>query len=64
MTYSFTCEQGHEPVTLTVEAENDEEALQKLMAEAAPHLQSAHPEMANMPEEDAKNIILSNWVKQ
>ena len=64
MTYSFTCEQGHEPVTLTVEAENDEEALQKRIEQSAPHLQAAHPEMANVPEDQAKNIIMSNWVKQ
>lgn len=63
MTYTFTCSQGHEPVTFTVEAENDDEALQKIMGQSQPHIASAHPEMANMPEDEAKNIITSNWTK-
>lgn len=63
MTYTFTCSQGHEPITFTSEAENDEEALQKIMQQATPHLQQAHPDMANMPEEEAKKIVTSAWTK-
>ena len=63
MTYTFTCSQGHEPMTFTVEAETDEEALQQIMAQAAPHIQEAHPEMASMPEDQVKNLITSSWVK-
>lgn len=62
MTYTFTCAQGHEPVTFTAEAENDDDALAKIMEKAAPHLASAHPEMANMPEDEAKKIITGSWV--
>ena len=64
MTYTFTCEQGHDPVTFTVEAENDDEALEKIMVQAGPHLQEAHPEMANMPPDQAKNIITGAWKKE
>lgn len=63
MPYTFTCSQGHEPVTFTVEAENDDEALQKIMEQAQPHIAEAHPEMANMPEDQAKSMITSNWTK-
>ncbi len=64
MTYTFTCEQGHDPVTFTAQADNDEEALQKIMEQAAPHLAQAHPDMANMPEDQAKNMITSAWTKE
>lgn len=64
MTYTFTCQQGHvEPATFTVEADNDEQALQKIMEQAAPHLAEKHPEMANIPPEEGRNIITANWVK-
>lgn len=63
MTYTFTCDQGHDPVTFSVDAENDEEALGKLMQKSAAHLKSAHPDMANMSEEDAKKMITGSWVK-
>ncbi|MBI2328003.1 hypothetical protein HYU92_06825 [Candidatus Curtissbacteria bacterium] len=63
MTYTFTCSQGHEPKSFTVEADNDDEALAKIMEKAAPHLQQAHPDMANMPPEEAKKIITGAWTK-
>lgn len=63
MTYTFTCSQGHEPVTFTVEAENDDEALQKIMEQSSSHVQEVHPELANMPEDQVKNLIMSSWTK-
>jgi predicted small metal-binding protein len=63
MTYTFTCAQGHDSVTFSVDAENDDDALVKIMEKAAPHLASAHPEMANMPEDEAKKLITGSWVK-
>ena len=64
MLYSFTCSQGHEPMTFTAEAENDEEALQKIMDQTQPHVAEKHSEMANMSEEEAKNMITSMWKKE
>lgn len=63
MTYTFTCSQGHEPITFTVEAENDDEALQKIMEQSGSHVQEAHPELANMPEDQVKGLITGNWIK-
>lgn len=51
-------------MTFTVEAENDEEALQKIMEQAGPHVAQAHPEMASVSPEETKNMIMSNWVKE
>ncbi len=64
MTYTFTCDQGHEPMTFSAVADSDEEALEKIMAQAGPHVASAHPDMANMSEEDTKNMITSAWRKE
>lgn len=64
MVYKFTCSQGHDPVTFTVEAENDDEALQKLLEQSGPHAAQVHPEMANMSPGDVKNLITSSWVKE
>lgn len=63
MVYTFTCSQGHEPVEFKVEASNDDEALAKIMEEAKGHLAEAHPDMAGMSPEQAKQIITSSWTK-
>ncbi|MEX0621641.1 MAG: hypothetical protein WD187_01455 [Candidatus Woykebacteria bacterium] len=57
MTYSFTCEQGHEPKTFTVDAENEDEAVQKLLEQTGPHVAEAHPDMANMSPAEAEQMI-------
>ncbi len=62
MTYTFTCSQGHDPVSFSVEAETDDEALAKLKEQAGPHLAEAHPDM-NMSPEEGDNLIRSTWVK-
>lgn len=64
MKYTFTCDQGHEPVTFTTEAETDEEALEMIMKQAGPHVAEAHPDMANMSPEETKNMITSGWTKE
>lgn len=63
MTYTFTCSQGHDPVSFSVSAENDDEAVGKLMEEAKGHLAEAHPDMAGMSPDQAKQIITSSWTK-
>ena len=64
MKYTFTCSQGHEPETFTTEAESDDEAVEKLMEMARPHLAEKHQEMAGGSPEDAKQMIMSNWIKE
>ncbi|MBI2594585.1 hypothetical protein HYW39_02705 [Candidatus Curtissbacteria bacterium] len=64
MTYTFTCAQGHEPMTFTVEAENDDEALQKIKEQTQGHVAEKHPELASMPEDQVNNMIMSNWKKE
>lgn len=63
MTYTFKCSQGHDPVTFTVEAENDDEAFSKIMDATKGHLTDVHPDMAGMSPEDARQIITSSWTK-
>lgn len=62
MTYSLTCDEGHEPETFTVEAENDEEAMALMMAKSKGHADIKHPEML-MTEEEVKAFISSHWTK-
>ena len=64
MKYSFICDQGHEPQTFTVEADNDEGAVVNLMEQTQPHLAQVHPEMAGGSPEDAKQMIMSAWTKE
>ncbi|OGD91298.1 hypothetical protein A3D07_01395 [Candidatus Curtissbacteria bacterium RIFCSPHIGHO2_02_FULL_42_15] len=63
MVYTFTCSQGHDPVTFTAEAENDDEAVAKLMEEARGHLAEVHPDLASMSPDQTKQVIISNWTK-
>lgn len=63
LTYSFTCDQGHEPETFTVEAENDDEAVTKIMEAASGHLAEKHPEMSTMTPEEGANLIRSRMTQ-
>lgn len=62
MTYTFTCEQGHEPKTFTADAENDDEAMETIMAMAKDHLGEVHSDMT-MTDEEIKNMIMGAWTK-
>jgi len=55
---------GHEPMTFTAEADNDEEALQKIMEQASPHIAEVHPEMASKSPEEMKEMITNSWMKE
>lgn len=64
MSYSFTCSQGHEPVTFgPVEAETDDEAVEKLMELAKPHLAEAHADMKDMTPEQGAELVKANMTK-
>lgn len=53
---------GHAPITMDVQADNDETALQLMMAKAKPHLASVH---ANQPMTDDQimGVIKKGWKK-
>jgi hypothetical protein len=56
MKYSFTCPApcNHE---IKVEANNDDEAINKIMAEGKTHAQKAHPDMPPMTEDQMKLML-------
>ena len=60
MTYSMVCADGHEPETLTVDAENEEKAMEMMMEKAKMHFAEKHPGM-NMSDEDLMNHIKTTW---
>ena len=65
--YSFDCEmggEGHESEHFEVEADNDDEALGKMMEEMKPHGEKFHPEMAGKSPEELKEMITSTWKKE
>lgn len=64
MKYTFTCNQCDPSVDFSVEAENDDEAVDKLMESTKGHVAEKHPEMANASPEEAKQMITSNWKKE
>ena len=57
MNYSFTCPApgcGH---TMTVEAESDDQALEKLLVEGGKHGQTVHPTMPHQTLEEATTMV-------
>lgn len=62
MTYTFTCAQGHEPQSWSVEADNDDDAVTKIKEATGSHLAEAHADM-QMSDEEADAMIRSNWTK-
>jgi hypothetical protein len=62
-TYTFTCDEGHEPETMTVEADNDDQAMAAMMEKAEAHATEKHPEMANMTDDQRMQHIKDRWTK-
>lgn len=60
MTYMFQCQCGK---TLTVDAENDDEALDKLMSVGADHMAEVHADAPTMSDEEMKNMLRSEMKK-
>lgn len=56
MQYSFTCPLEGCKTVMLVEAENDDEAVDRLMEEAKEHLVVAHPDVKKTEEEIRKDI--------
>lgn len=62
MKYSFKCPGcGH---VISVEAENDDEAIGKLNAQGAIHAKEIHPEMPPMSDEDMTNMVRAGMQKE
>ena len=61
-TYSLMCDQGHDAETMTVEAMNDDEAMEMMMAKCKDHFMAKHPDM-NMTDDQVKDHIMSHWTK-
>ena len=62
--YSFVCSLGHSPETMTVDAINDDEALEKMMVLARMHISQKHSDMPPMSEEQMMSLIKTTWTKQ
>ena len=61
-TYTVVCDQGHEPVTMTAEADSDEQAVEMLLEQGKAHNIEKHPDM-QMSDEDFKAYIMTHWSK-
>ena len=62
-TYTFVCQQGHEPETMTVQAEGDDEAMTKMMPLAKDHLAKVHQGGPVMSDEQVMGMIKGGWTK-
>ena len=57
MKYSFTCPFpgcGH---TMTVDAQNDDQAIEKLLVEGDKHGKAVHPNLPQQPLEQAQTMV-------
>jgi len=62
--YTLDCDMDHEPMHFEVEAESDDEAMTKMLAELQPHADEHHPEMASKSPEEMKAFVESKWHKE
>ncbi|MEK9146626.1 MAG: hypothetical protein AAB639_00335 [Patescibacteria group bacterium] len=62
MKYTFKCPACGQPVE--VEAENDDEAVDKLMAAGDVHQKEVHAEMPPMPQDQMRNMVREQMTKE
>lgn len=62
MQYSFKCPLCNQ--SLTIDAETDDEAVEKFLAEGKVHVAEHHPGAASLPEEQLKAMIRFGMKKQ
>jgi predicted small metal-binding protein len=60
--YSFKCPAPCNQ-EIKVDAQNDDEAVNKLMAAGKAHAKEAHPKMPPMPDEQMKSMLKSGMKK-
>jgi len=63
MNYSMTCPNPCNQV-IRVDAQNDDEAINKLMEAGKEHLKAKHPEMPPMPEAHMISMLKANMKKE
>ena len=62
MKYTFKCPAcGHE---VTVDADNDDDAVSRLNAAGAVHAKEVHPDMPPMSEEEMTNMVKAGMRKE
>jgi hypothetical protein len=61
--YILDCDMQHEPMHFEVEAENDDEAVTKMLSQLKPHVEQFHPDMAGKSNEDLMGFIKTKWHK-
>jgi hypothetical protein len=61
MKYTFNC--TIDKAVLTVEAQNDAEAMKKLMAVGKKHIKGSHPTAAPMTDAEMEKMFRSGWKK-
>jgi hypothetical protein len=59
----MTCDQDHESETITVEADNDESALEEMTGKMKAHLAENHSDK-NMSDDETREYIKANWTKE
>ena len=60
--YTFKCPGCSAPIV--VKAENDDEAVDKLMVEGGNHKKEDHPNDPEVPEEDMKKMVREQMTKE
>jgi len=61
--YTQTCDMGHGPVEMEVMAENDEQALEMMLAKVKEHMNDAHSEMEGKSDDEMRDMIKSRWTR-
>lgn len=61
MTYSFKCTCGH---ISKVEADNDDDAMAKMMVAGGQHMESVHPDWPKGSDEEMKEMVKAGWWKE
>mgnify|MGYP001587412289 CR=1 FL=1 len=60
--YTMSCDMGHEPMDMEVEAGSDDEAMMMMVEKCKAHLGEGHADM-NMSDDEMKQFIMDKWQK-
>jgi hypothetical protein len=65
MKYTFTCGTGHEPMDLSIDAMNDDEALEKIMVLVKAHGAQFHANIVPaLSDEQVMSLVKAMWKKE
>jgi len=62
-TYTFTCEQDHDPIQMIVDADSDETAMTMMIKKEREHLLAQHTDMAALDDTHIEEMIRNGWQK-